>query len=306
MKYSPHPAVPGPRMHRARPQPPAAGRAHPQPCKPPARSPADPEHPLPRTLGTERGPEGLGAAGGGNTSPSSPLSAPPPSKAEAEAIEKELLEDYRFGRQQLIEIWGHACAVAVTKAFPLPSLPRKQPTVLVVCGPAQNGAIGLVCARHLRIFDYEPTIFYPKRSPDPLYRDFTTQCEKMDIPFLSYLPTEVQLINDAYNAVVDAVLGAEAEAAEGREPCAAILATLKHVRIPIVSLDVPSGWDVEAGSSGGISPDVLVSLSAPKQCARRFLGRQHFVAGRFLPYDVQKKFELNPPKYPGTECVVAL
>lgn len=39
--------------------------------------------------------------------------------------------------------------------------------------------------------DYEPTIFYPKRSLDPLYRDFTTQCEKMDIPFLSYLPTEV-------------------------------------------------------------------------------------------------------------------
>lgn len=39
--------------------------------------------------------------------------------------------------------------------------------------------------------DYEPTIFYPKRSPDPLHRDFTTQCEKMDIPFLSYLPAEV-------------------------------------------------------------------------------------------------------------------
>ncbi|NXS15309.1 YJEN3 protein, partial [Mystacornis crossleyi] len=192
------------------------------------------------------------------------------------------------------------------QAFPLPSLPRKQPTVLVVCGPAQNGAIGLVCARHLRSFDYEPTIFYPKRSPDPLYRDFTTQCEKMDIPFLSYLPTEVQLINDAYNAVVDAVLGAEAEVAEGTEPCAAILATLKHIRIPIVSLDVPSGWDAEAGGSGGISPDVLVSLAAPKECARRFLGRQHFVAGRFLPYDVQRKFELNPPEYPGTECVVAL
>uniref|UniRef100_A0A8C3PRG8 Uncharacterized protein n=1 Tax=Calidris pygmaea TaxID=425635 RepID=A0A8C3PRG8_9CHAR len=35
--------------------------------------------------------------------------------AEAEAMEKELLEDYRFGRQQLIEIWGHACAMAITK-----------------------------------------------------------------------------------------------------------------------------------------------------------------------------------------------
>ncbi|OWK51292.1 YjeF N-terminal domain-containing protein 3 [Lonchura striata] len=192
-------------------------------------------------------------------------------------MEKELLEDYRFGRQQLIEIWGHACAVAVTKAFPLPSLPRRQPTLLVACGPAQNGAIGLVCARHLRSFGYEPTIFYPKRSPEPLHRDFTTQCEKMDIPFLSYLPTEVQLIDDAYNAVVDAVLGAEGS--EGPEPCAAILGTLRLLRIPIVSLD---------------------------EVTRRFQGRRHFLAGRFVPEELQRKFGIGPRHYPGSDCVVAL
>ncbi|XP_047632390.1 yjeF N-terminal domain-containing protein 3 isoform X2 [Phacochoerus africanus] len=112
------------------------------------------------------------------------------STAEAAALERELLEDYRFGRQQLVEWCGHASAVAVTKVFPLPALSRKQRTVLVVCGPEQNGAVGLVCARHLRVFEYEPTIFYPTRSLDPLHRDLTTQCEKMDIPFLSYLPTE--------------------------------------------------------------------------------------------------------------------
>ncbi|CAN8201430.1 unnamed protein product [Coccothraustes coccothraustes] len=229
------------------------------------------------------------------------------SQAEAEAMEKELLEDYRFGRQQLIEIWGHACAVAVTKAFPLRSLRRRQPTLLVACGPAQIGAVGLVCARHLRSFDYEPTIFYPKRSPDPLHRDFTTQCEKMDIPFLSYLPAEVQLINDAYNAVVDAVLGAEGtEGTEGTEPCAAILATLRHVRIPIVSLDVPSGWAAGAGGSGAISPEVLVSLLAPKEVTRRFRGRRHFLAGRFVPEELRRKFGLSPAEYPGSDCVVAL
>lgn len=38
------------------------------------------------------------------------------------------------------------------QVFPLPALSRKQRTVLVVCGPEQNGAVGLVCARHLRVF----------------------------------------------------------------------------------------------------------------------------------------------------------
>ncbi|XP_074384977.1 yjeF N-terminal domain-containing protein 3 isoform X2 [Zonotrichia albicollis] len=225
--------------------------------------------PLPPGLGSAAAPVPLPAM----SSAPSPSREPPRylSQAEAEAMEKELLEDYRFGRQQLIEIWGHACAVAVTK-------------------------------------DYEPTIFYPKRSPDPLHRDFTTQCEKMDIPFLSYLPTEVQLINDAYNAVVDAVLGAEGtQGTEGTEPCAAILATLRHVRIPIVSLDVPSGWlPGPVGGSGDISPDVLVSLAAPKEVARRFRGRRHFLAGRFVPEELRRKFGLSPPEYPGSDCVVAL
>ncbi|KAM4888142.1 yjeF N-terminal domain-containing protein 3 isoform 1-T1 [Thomomys bottae] len=81
-----------------------------------------------------------------------PSPALAPSAAEAAALERELLEDYRFGRQQLVELCGQASAVAVAKAFPLPSLPRKQRTVLVVCGPEQNGAVGLVCARHLRVF----------------------------------------------------------------------------------------------------------------------------------------------------------
>uniref|UniRef100_A0A1D5QUP9 NADH dehydrogenase [ubiquinone] 1 alpha subcomplex subunit 13 n=1 Tax=Macaca mulatta TaxID=9544 RepID=A0A1D5QUP9_MACMU len=136
------------------------------------------------------------------------------------------------------------------KAFPLPALSRKQRTVLVVCGPEQNGAVGLVCARHLRVFEYEPTIFYPMRSLDLLHRDLTTQCEKMDIPFLSYLPTEVQLINEAYGLVVDAVLGPGVEPGEVGGPCTRALATLKLLSIPLVSLDIPSGMPGRGGHNG--------------------------------------------------------
>ncbi|XP_057697981.1 yjeF N-terminal domain-containing 3 [Corythoichthys intestinalis] len=227
------------------------------------------------------------------------------SKGEASAIETELLRDYKFGQQQLIEIWGHACALAISKAYPLNSLAKKQPTVLVICGPEQNGSIGLVCARHLRMFEYEPTIYHPKRSPHSLHQDFTVQCEKMDIPFLSYLPTEVQLINDAYNLVIDAMLGPEDDIVDIKEPYAGILVTLKQVKIPIASVDVPSGWDVEEAGQDGISPEVLISLTAPKKCAMSFSGK-HFLAGRFLPYDIQKKYDLNLPEYPGTDSLIEL
>ncbi|XP_007252688.1 yjeF N-terminal domain-containing 3 [Astyanax mexicanus] len=227
------------------------------------------------------------------------------SKTEMAAIENELVKDYRFGQQQLIEMWGHASALAITKAYPLSSLTKKQPTVLVICGPDQNGSIGLVCARHLRIFEYEPTIFYPKRSSHSLHQDFTVQCEKMDIPFLSYLPTEVQLINDAYNLVIDAILGPETDLKDVKEPYSGILVTLKQVKIPIASVDMPSGWDVDEASEDGIAPEVLISLTVPKKCATSFSGK-HFLAGRFLPYDMQKKYELNLPEFPGTECLIEL
>ncbi|XP_061540779.1 yjeF N-terminal domain-containing 3 isoform X3 [Phyllopteryx taeniolatus] len=192
-----------------------------------------------------------------------------------------------------------------SQAYPLNSLAKKQPTVLVICGTEQNGSIGLVCARHLRMFEYEPTIYHPKRSPHSLHQDFTVQCEKMDIPFLSYLPTEVQLINDAYNLVIDAMLGPEDDALDIKEPYAGILVTLKQVKIPIASVDVPSGWDVEEAGQDGINPEVLISLTAPKKCAMSFSGK-HFLAGRFLPYDIQKKYDLNLPEYPGTDSVIEL
>ncbi|XP_063132000.1 yjeF N-terminal domain-containing protein 3 isoform X3 [Rattus norvegicus] len=188
------------------------------------------------------------------------------STSEAAALERELLDEYRFGQQQLVELCGHASAVAVTKVFPLPSLSRKQRTVLVVCGPEQNGAVGLACARHLRVFvsnravmwgtetglgsccllppspnpcspqEYQPSIFYPARSADALHRDLTTQCEKMDIPFLSFLPAEVRLIDDAYGLVVDAVLGPGVRLAEAGGPCARALATLKRLSIPLAGM----------------------------------------------------------------------
>lgn len=69
-----------------------------------------------------------------------------------------------------------------------------------------------------------------------------------------------------------------------------------------------SGWDVEKGPANddAIQPDVLISLTAPKQCARYFQGRKHFLGGRFVPCLLAQKYNLRLPEYPGTELVVEL
>lgn len=35
---------------------------------------------------------------------------------------------------------------------------------------------------------YEPAILYPKRTNKPLFQGLTTQCQKMEIPFLTEMP----------------------------------------------------------------------------------------------------------------------
>ncbi|CAN9503684.1 unnamed protein product [Ophioblennius macclurei] len=224
---------------------------------------------------------------------------------EAQHIDEELFSEYGFSVDQLMELAGLSCATAITRAYPLESLVKAKPTVLVICGPGNNGGDGLVCARHLKLFGYEPTILYPKRPNKPLFQGLTTQCEKMEIPFLTEMP-EARVIDGAYNLVIDAIFGFSFKGAV-REPFGSVLDVLNKTTVPIASIDIPSGWDVEQGSgTDGLQPDMLISLTAPKKSASSFRGRYHFLGGRFVPPGLEKKYQLNLPQYPGTDCVLQL
>ena len=98
----------------------------------------------------------------------------------------------------------------------------------------------------------------------------------------------------ASDVVLDAIFGFSFKPPV-RAPFDAALPLIARSGLPIVSVDIPSGWDVEggadadgapAGASGQgrlvLYPDVLVSLTAPKEGVRKFTGR-HFLGGRFVP-----------------------
>lgn len=223
---------------------------------------------------------------------------------EAQHIDEELFSEYGFSVDQLMELAGLSCATAVARAYPISALIKTRPSLLVICGPGNNGGDGLVCARHLKLFGYEPTVLYPKRPNKPLFQGLTTQCQKMEIPFLTEMP-EAKVIDEAYNLVIDAIFGFSFNGAV-REPFGSILGVLKKTTAPIASIDIPSGWDVEQGSADGLQPDMLISLTAPKKSASLFRGRYHFLGGRFVPPGLERKYQLNLPPYPGLDCVLQL
>lgn len=130
------------------------------------------------------------------------------------------------------------------------------------------------------------------------------QCENLNIKFLKTEDALERLCHaEGCPCVVDAMFGFSFKG-EPRPPFKEILETLVNARMPIVSVDIPSGWSVERGedesTEGLIQPEMLVSLTAPKLCAKSFKGKHHYLGGRFAPPELG----LVLPIYPGvSQCV---
>ena len=63
----------------------------------------------------------------------------------------------------------------------------------------------------------------------------------------------------------------------------------------MVSVDIPSGWDVNLGNTmDTFNTDMLISLTAPKKCAIFHEG-PHYLGGRFVPECISKKYKCLPP-----------
>ncbi|THH01906.1 hypothetical protein EW026_g880 [Hermanssonia centrifuga] len=170
-----------------------------------------------------------------------------------------------------MELAGLACAQTLATVYKKDKFPR----VLVCCGPGNQGGDGLVAARHLGMFGYDPMVWMPKPGSKEIYQRLATQCKNMKIPIIQ--PTnDMSPLRDALarsDVILDAIFGFSFKPPV-REPFDQALSLITESGLPIVSVDIPSGWDVEKGNAAGVGldPDVLVSLTAPKEGAREFKG----------------------------------
>ncbi|CAD6892970.1 unnamed protein product [Tilletia controversa] len=224
------------------------------------------------------------------------------SAAVAAALDSELMDPTRggFSIDQLMELAGLACAQAVFRSYP----PEQHPWVLVACGPGNQGGDGLVAARHLLHFGYTPRVWYPKRGKTELFSRLVQQLYNLEVEFVDQEDFQDALENA--DVILDAIFGFSFKG-EVREPFREPLELLKdesrmefelrYKLPPIVSVDIPSAWDVDEGNvnNRSFTPQVLVSLTAPKLGAREFSGR-HFLGGRFLPPAMAERYGILLPQ----------
>lgn len=199
-----------------------------------------------------------------------------------------------------MELAGISVAQTIYKVQPPQEGKNK---VLILAGPGNNGGDGLVAARHLKLFGYEPLVYYPKKSKGDLFARLEKQLHNFNIPIVE---NDLQQHFNSSNHIVDALFGFSFKPPV-REPFPEVISMLTHTKIPVTSVDIPSSWNVDNGPENGntFHPDNLISLTAPKTAAKFFRGR-HFVGGRFVSNEFAKKYDFDVPEYEGVDQVVEL
>jgi NAD(P)H-hydrate epimerase len=166
--------------------------------------------------------------------------------------------------------------------------------ILVLVGPGNNGGDGLVAARFLSIFGHKVSVHIPKITKFGALR---SQCTLHGVNVIDTISRDD--LNTNNDLIVDSIFGFGFKG-EIREPYASLIGSLVEAKVPIISVDAPSGWPVQKtlnqSPSGLIKPVALISLTAPKSWIRdlskEMLIRIHYLAGRFVPSEIVEKYAL--------------
>lgn len=213
--------------------------------------------------------------------------------AVAAEVDKRLMDPDGVGYklEQLMELAGLGVASCVADVAEREGLQRDSSLVVVVCGPGNNGGDGLVAARHLSLMGFTKVNCLV---PVNKFPSLTKQLGAFDIPFVDSIAPHAAL-------VVDAVFGFSFRPPL-RGPFPAVLEQMNQSAALLVSVDMPSGWDVDTGErcEGAVrEPNALISLTAPKLGSLALQNALHYCSGKFVPPALASEMGLTLPIYPA-------
>mgnify|MGYP001559633287 CR=1 FL=1 len=178
---------------------------------------------------------------------------------EAKRLDKIAVEKFSIPSIILMENAGKNTAEIILKKFhPL--------QVAIFCGGGNNGGDGFVIARHLFNNDVKVKVFtaqkISKYSGDASINLNIIQKIKIPITYLSAQKIKIPKVD----LIVDALLGTGTKG-KIREPYEKIIQKINSAKIPVISVDIPSGIDADTGKKQGVAvkSNLTVTMVAIKK-----------------------------------------
>ncbi len=207
------------------------------------------------------------------------------SSDDARRLDKIAVEKFSIPSIVLMENAGKNTAEIILK-----KLAKRQPRqVAIFCGGGNNGGDGFVIARHLSNNDVKVKVFtvqeISKYSGDALIN--LNIIQKIKIPIVDISAQKIKIPKT--DLIVDALLGTGTKG-KIREPYKKIIQKINSAKIPVVSVDIPSGIDADTGKKQGIAvkSNLTVTMVAIKKGLRIHDGRK--CAGKIIVTDIGLKF----------------
>lgn len=200
---------------------------------------------------------------------------------EARRLDKIAVEKFSIPSIILMENAGKNTAEIILK-----KLAKRHPLqVAIFCGGGNNGGDGFVIARHLFNNDVKVKVFtaqkISKYTGDALIN--LNIIQKIKIPIVDISTQKIKI--PKVDLIVDALLGTGTKG-KIREPYKKIIQKINSAKIPVLSVDIPSGIDADTGKKQGVAvkSNLTVTMVAIKKGLLVNDGRKH--SGKIIITDI--------------------
>jgi NAD(P)H-hydrate epimerase len=167
-------------------------------------------------------------------------------------VDRAMVEDLHIDLVQMMENAGRNLAELALLRF-------RSTQIAVVAGPGGNGGGGLVAARHLR--NRGARVHVVLSAPDQM-----TEVPAHQLDILERMHVDIVDEPRSADLIIDALIGYSLRGnPQGR--AAELVDWVNDQRVPVLSLDTPSGLDVTSGRAGSpcVRATATMTLALPKR-----------------------------------------
>lgn len=224
------------------------------------------------------------------------LSLPIITPRQMQEIDQKAIQERGIASEILMGNAGDAVAQCIQVRFPEAS------SILCIVGKGNNGGDGLIAAKKLLDMglDVDFLLYYqPEYFATETARIWSTLTEEYQVEgFFVNDEKELDLLLqnlDSYDAVVDAIFGIGLQG-EVRGLVRTTVEALNESRVPVISVDVPSGLNAETGAPLGnaVRASITVTFGLPKIGFYMYPGPDYIgelvVAGIGFPEDLLAEY----------------